>query len=135
MPDDDGSANPDPSVKRELEQARQALTDAETGREAGLSDAAVVNRLYYAAFHAAQAVLYDRGHTPSSHGGVLSLFGSEIVVSGAVSRDRGRFLNHLAELRKQADYGYEEITDDIDALLTQTERFVTEMEALCADQE
>ena len=93
-----------------------------------------MNRLYYSVFHAAQAVLYDRGHTPSSHGGVLSLFGSEIVVSGSASRDRGQFLNHLAELRKQADYGYEEITDDVDALLTQTEQFVTEMDALCADQ-
>lgn len=121
------------SVQRELTQARQALRDARTGRDAGLSDAAVVNRLYYAAFHAAKGALYDDGHNPVSHGGVLSLVGSELVVSGDVSRDLGRFLNHLSELRQQADYGYEAITDDVGDLVTRTEQFVTKMESLCED--
>ena len=123
------------SVQRELTQARQALRDARTGRDAGVSDAAVVNRLYYAAFHAAKAALYDRGHDPASHGGVLSLVGSELVVPGEVSRERGRFLNHLSELRQQADYGYEAITDDVAELVTRTEQFVTEMESLCQNDE
>ncbi|MFC7138499.1 HEPN domain-containing protein [Halosimplex aquaticum] len=135
MPEDDGPPESSPSVQRELQQAAQALTDAKTGQAAGLSDAAVVNRLYYAAFHAAQAVLYDRGHNPTSHGGVISLFGSEIVVDGEVSREQGRFLNRLSELRKQADYGYEAIAEDIEELLERTEQFVTEMETLCTDQD
>jgi uncharacterized protein (UPF0332 family) len=129
MPDEEAS------VQRELTQARQALRDARTGQDAGLSDAAVVNRLYYAAFHAAKAALYDQGHNPASHGGVLSLVGSELVVSGEVSRDQGRFLNHLSELRQQADYEYEAIPDDIADLLTQTEQFVDEMESLCQSGE
>lgn len=87
-----------------------------------------MNRLYYAAFHAAKGALHDDGHNLVSHGGVLSLVGSELVVSGDVSRDLGPFLNHLSELRQQADYGYEAITDDIGDLVTRTEQFVTKME-------
>ncbi|WP_435181160.1 HEPN domain-containing protein [Halorussus sp. AFM4] len=140
MPDDDSASDPpndgeeSPSsstVERELQQARQALSDADVALDAGLSDAAIVNRLYYAGFHAVQAALYDRGHEPTSHGGVLSLFGSEIVAAGDAPRERGRFLNKLSELRRQADYGYEAIDEDVDALLRRTERLVSEMESLC----
>ena len=46
-----------------------------------------------------------------------------------------RFLNHLSELRQQADYGYEAITDDVAELVTRTEQFVTEMESLCQNGE
>lgn len=119
----------DPVVDQ-FRQARQALDDAEGAREADLSDAVVVNRLYYACFHAAQAVLYDRGHEPESHGGVLSLFGSEVVVEGDASRSHGRLLNDLSALRKQADYGYEPIDEDVDALVDDVRSFVGALETL-----
>lgn len=121
----------DAEIEDQLRQAQQALDDADGARNVELSDAVVINRLYYACFHAAQAVLYDRGHDPRSHGGVLSLFGSEVVVSGDAPREHGRFLNRLSELRKQADYGYGRTDEDIDTLLSRTKRFVAEMESLC----
>ena len=88
-----------PPIKDQLRQARQALSDAEGAHNADLSDVVVINRLYYACFHAAQAALYDRGHNPMTHGGVLTLFGSKIVSAGDASRTVGRFLNDLGELR------------------------------------
>lgn len=124
---------PDAAVADQLRQARQALADASGAREADLSDAVIVNRLYYACFHTAQAVLYDRDFDPGSHGGVLSLFGSEVIAVGDAPRERGRFLNRLSELRKRADYGYGEIDEDLDALSPRTERFVAEAEALLSD--
>lgn len=131
MPDE--NAPGDDPVEDQLRQARQAFADAEGARDADLSDAVVINRLYYACFHAAQGVLYDRGYNPSSHGGVLSLFGSEVVTAGDVTRKRGRFLNRLSELRRQADYGYGTLDENVDTLLQRTEQFVTEMESLCAE--
>ncbi|WP_233553858.1 HEPN domain-containing protein [Halococcus sp. IIIV-5B] len=101
MADDDRDA----AVDREIQQAQQALDDAAKAQDADLSDAAVINRLYYAAFHSVQAVLYDREFDPTSHGGVLSLFGSEVIAVGDASRDDGRFFSQLSELRQQADYG------------------------------
>lgn len=122
-------------VRDQLRQARQALDDAIGAREANLSDAVIVNRLYYACFHAAQAVLYDRGIEPRSHGGVLSQFGSAVVTEGDVSRDRGRFLNDLSTTRKKADYGYGPIDEDLDDLVERTTAFVREMERLVDDRE
>jgi len=72
----------DEAAEDQLRQARKAPADAEGARDAELPDAIVINRCYYACLYAAQAVLYDRGHDPSSHGGVLSLFGSETVAEG-----------------------------------------------------
>lgn len=121
---------PDEAVEDQLQQARQAFADAEGARDAELSDAVIINRCYYACFHAAQAVLYDRGHDPSSHGGVLSLFGSEVVAADDAPRDHGRFLNRLSELRKQADYGYGELDEDIGELLERTQAFLENAETL-----
>lgn len=120
----------DPPAELQLTQARQALDDATGARDAGLSDAVVVNRCYYACFHAAQAVLYDRGHEPESHGAVLSLFGSAVVTEGDAPRKFGRFLNDLSTLRKQADYGYDSPDEDLDDLLTRSEEFVGHAERL-----
>lgn len=128
MPD---ANDTDPTVEQELQQARQALDDATKAQDAGLSDAAVINRLYYAAFHSIQAALYDRGFEPTSHGGVLSLFGSEIIAAGDAERRDGRFFSQLSELRQQADYGYDELNEDVNALYSRTQQLVSEMEALC----
>ncbi len=132
MPDDNDT---DPTVERELQQARQALEDATKAQDADLSDAAVINRLYYAAFHAVQAALYDRGFDPTSHGGVLSLFGSEIIADGDAQRRDGRFFSQLSELRQQADYGYDELDENVDALHSRTQQLVSEMEALCTSSD
>lgn len=117
-------------VEDQLRLSNQALEDAIGARDADLSDSVIVNRLYYACFHAAQAVLYQRGFEPESHGGVLSLFGSEVVVEGDATRDQGRFLNDVSTLRRQADYGLEPIDEDPDRLIERTEEFVSHMEGL-----
>lgn len=120
----------DDSVREQLRQARLALEDATGARDANLSDAVIVNRCYYACFHAAQAVLYERGYDPTSHGGVLSLFGSEVVVEGDATREQGRLLNDLSTLRKQADYGYEPVDEDVDELVDRATNFVDAVESL-----
>lgn len=121
-------------IEKQLRKADEALEDAEGALGAGLSETVVVNRLYYACFHAAQATLYDRGHDPESHRGVLSLFGSEIVVDGPAPREQGRFLNRLSDLRRQADYGYESIEADVDDLFSTTRTFVSDMRSIAADE-
>ena len=86
-------------VEEELSKAREALDDAERLAASGGSDEGIVNRLYYATFHAAQAVLFDRGIEPSSHGGVRNKFGEAVVLDGSASRNQGRLLTTLADLR------------------------------------
>ncbi|WP_415382995.1 HEPN domain-containing protein [Halosimplex sp. TS25] len=114
-------------VEEELSKARVALGDAESLVTSGGSDAGIVNRLYYACFHAAQAALYDCGVEPSSHGAVRNLFGEHLVLDGDMSRDQGRLLTTLADLRQQADYGYAPIDEDVASLFERTQQFVDDI--------
>lgn len=117
-------------VDEELTKAREALRDAERLAESGGTDDGIVNRLYYASFHAAQAALYDRGLAPSSHGAVRNLFGEHVVLDGSATRDEGRLLTTLGDLRQQADYGYEPLEVDVATLLDRTRAFVEAMAKL-----
>ncbi|WP_158055613.1 HEPN domain-containing protein [Halorussus halophilus] len=127
---------PDPDyVTEELEQASTALADAEILEDGKGSDTAVVNRLYYACFHAAQAVLYAKGFDPTSHRGVSTLFGKEVVLKEEVPRDDGRFLSELWDYREQADYGYDTLDVDLTTLRARTETFVARMSDLVGELE
>lgn len=77
-------------VDREFSKAEQMLADARKAAEVGISKATIVNRLYYACFHAAQAALYARGFDPRSHGRVKTLIGRELIQNADVSREFGR---------------------------------------------
>lgn len=120
----------DEYVAEELESAKRALSDARKLRAVGGTDEAIVNRLYYSCFHAAQSVLYSRGEEPTSHGGVLVLFGQVIVSEGDATRDDGRFLNEMQSHRLTADYEHGTVTADVDELFARTETFVEDMETL-----
>lgn len=114
-------------VDEELRKSREALADAKRLANVDGSDEGIVNRLYYAAFHAAQAVLYDREINPSSHGAVRNCFGREVVLEGDASREDGRLLTTLADFREQADYGYQRLDVDVDSLIDRTTAFVDNM--------
>lgn len=86
-------------------------------------------------FHLVQAALYDRGFDPTSHGRVLSLFGSESIAIGDAPRRDGRFFSQLSELRQHADYGYDELDENVDALHSRTQKLVSDMEALCTSSD
>lgn len=126
---DDGSRDPIDS-DRELRQARGALQDARLLYAGDGSVDGVVNRLYYACFHAARAALYDRGEEPTSHGAVRTLFGQRVVLEGAVPREFGRLLRDLYDHRIVADYEGRTPAVDVDALLDGTDQFVRGIEAL-----
>ena len=99
---------------REANRARSALDDARVLFDGGGTDGGVINRLYYAAFHAAQAALYSRGENPSSHGHVRQLFGQHIVLEGDASRKDGRLLSMLYDYRWEADYGGDDLDVDVE---------------------
>lgn len=114
----------DPTV--ELGLARNLLADADAMR-GRVTDRSIVNRLYYASFHAAQAVLYDRGFDPQTHDAVKRLFGREVVVAGQATKSDGSFLSNIYDLRTDADYEQEPIDVNVDSLYTRTEMFVEDM--------
>lgn len=114
----------------EMQEARDALADAEKMREAGVTEKAVVTRLYYACFHAANAVLYAKGFDPQTHQGTVRLFGREVVKAGGATGEDGRFLNDMRSYRQTADYTHDPIEVDVDELVERTGTFVGEMAGL-----
>lgn len=119
----------------ELAQARDALTDARVLIDGGGTDTGVLNRLYYAAFHAAQGALYARGYYPASHGQVRQQFGQQLVLEGHVSRDMGRLLGRLYDYRWEADYGAGTPDVDVEPIYEEVARFIGRMDELVGDDE
>jgi hypothetical protein len=70
-----------------------------------------VSDAYYAMFHAAKALLVEKGIATSSHRGVLSSIGHDYIRTGLLSRAQGRHLREAFDQRQQADY---EVTDHFD---------------------
>lgn len=121
------------AVQEELRLAAEALNDAQVLLAGDGSDAGILNRLYYAAFHAAQAVLYDRGLDPSSHGQVRQLFGQHVVRTGTASRAEGRLLGTVYDYRWEADYGGGQVSADVGAILTEVDSFLEMARTLIDD--
>lgn len=63
-----------------------------------------VSRAYYAAFHAAQAVLLTEGQRGDTHKGVVTLFGMLLVKTGKFDRKWGKMLSNLKDDREASDY-------------------------------
>ena len=123
MSDDERVDVPEATVDAEVERAAQMLADAKKAHEAGISKATVVNRLYYACFHAAQAALYARGFDPQLTGGFQTRLGQEVIQPGDVPRELGWFLDDMQTYRSRVDYGSGGGERDAEDLLQQTAAF------------
>jgi uncharacterized protein (UPF0332 family) len=91
-----------------------------------------VNRLYYAAFYAARALLATRTLDSSRHSGVIALFQEHFVKTGLISTDAARALPRAFEKRQTSDYGdfSEPTSDEVLSLRDQVQTFVASCEEL-----
>jgi uncharacterized protein (UPF0332 family) len=87
-----------------LSRARQALAEADLLASANQWNGAL-NRVYYAAFYAARALLALRRIDSSRHSGVIALFQEHFVRTGAVHLDAARVLPQAFARRQRSDYG------------------------------
>jgi uncharacterized protein (UPF0332 family) len=96
--------------------AELARSDESLRAAAVLLDAALLHdaesRIYYAAYHAAVALLLTEGLEPRSHTGVTNLLGLHFVKTGRLNSDDTRLFARLQKYRIEADYS-------VDFVLTQ----------------
>ena len=64
-----------------------------------------VNRLYYSAFYAVNALLVQNEIYSSSHSGLRSQFSLHFIKTGKLDRKYGNLLSQLYDWRQKADYG------------------------------
>jgi len=86
-----------------IEQAREALQDAELLLNAGRYRA-TANRLYYACFYAAVAALLTRRLQYSKHSAVIAFFDKEFIGAGQLPKEYSRTLHRAFNERQQDDY-------------------------------
>ncbi|OGD20708.1 MAG: hypothetical protein A2W03_03035 [Candidatus Aminicenantes bacterium RBG_16_63_16] len=91
-------------VKKELSVAEQDLAEARDRLQNERYKYATINS-YYAAFHAARALLYSKGLRERSHYCLSVAIEALFVETGELEARFLRDLNNLMSLREKADYG------------------------------
>lgn len=91
-------------ISANLERATQSLNAAKDLLKNEYYDFAA-SRAYYAAFYAATAALLSEGLDLNKHSAVISLVHQRFVKTGRLTKEQGKSLNWLFELRSIGDYG------------------------------
>ena len=91
-------------IAANLERAEQSIRAARELAGGGFYDFAA-SRAYYAAFYAATAALLGEGLDLSKHSGAIAAIHQRFIKTGRLSKEQGKELNWLFELRNVGDYG------------------------------
>ena len=90
------------------------------------------NRLYYACYYAATALLINDGYTTHTHSGVKTLLGLHYINRKKIEKSTGKMYGQLFNLRQTSDYedwiNLDE--DDIMPFFKPAEQFINEIEKL-----
>ncbi len=116
-------------IKLYLEAAHESLAAAKLNLDNDFYSVAA-NRIYYAAFYAATALLKTKSLSFSKHSAVLSAFRQQFIKTGEFSPEMGDFFRDAFDMRQAGDY--EMLTrfepDDLKSRLTNARQFVDEVE-------
>lgn len=118
-------------ARHRIEQARENLKEAKVLVESRLWGGSV-NRIYYACFHAASALLLTIGQASKTHSGVRSLFNQYFIETGRIPVDLSKFYGQLFNTRQQSDYGdfFTPEEEYVREALVQAELFVNTISAM-----
>ena len=116
-------------VSIRLQRAKETISEAKAIIQLGYWRIAV-NRLYYACYYAASALLIKNGNTAHTHTGVINQFGLNFVSKGLVNNEQGKLIKRLFELRQNGDYNDWFSIDESDVVpfLKPAENFIAEIE-------
>jgi uncharacterized protein (UPF0332 family) len=87
-----------------LDRAQQSIAAAKDLALNGYYDFAA-SRAYYAAFYGATAILLHEGLDFSKHSSIIASIHQRFIKTGKLSKEQGKDLNWLFEIRNVGDYG------------------------------
>ena len=113
------------------ERAHETISEIPFLCEQGYYNTAI-NRLYYACYYAAEALLLQNHISASTHAGVKSMLGLHFVSKGILSLDDGKTFNTLLEKRHSSDYEAFAYCDKelIDSLTPRADIFIADIKEL-----
>ena len=112
-------------VQLEIERAERMLNEFPIYIEHNLWNT-LVNRMYYAVFHAATALLIKHGLHAGTHPGVYILLSKHFIIEGILSSEEGKLYSRLETLREKGDYNcfIDAESEEVLPLLEPTKAFV-----------
>ncbi|MDE5869607.1 MAG: HEPN domain-containing protein [Muribaculaceae bacterium] len=90
-------------INYRLQRAQETLDEADYNAKGEYYNAAV-NRLYYACYYAASALMVANHLEASSHKGIKSMLGLKFIKTGRLDLRYGRIYQQLFENRQSGDY-------------------------------
>lgn len=116
-------------LKAMLAKARRYLDSAEVLWRHQDYDSAI-SRLYYAMFYCAEALLYAKGYSFSSHKAVISAFAQHFVKTALLPKEFHQWLREAFEKRQISDYTFATPASDthVRDLKTKAEQFLLRTE-------
>ena len=94
------------------------------------------NRLYYAAYYAASALLIANGIRVKSHEGCIGQFHLHFVKTGLVPLEMGKLFSTLFDMRLTGDYSdrFDLTEDDVVPNIQPTEDFIVKVSELAKEK-
>ena len=86
-----------------LQRAKETIAEVEANIQLSYWRIAA-NRLYYACYYAASALLIHNRITAHTHTGVINQFGLHFILQGVIDKEQGKVLKQLFNLRQSGDY-------------------------------
>ena len=122
-------------IKYRMDRAKETIDEAILLFEAGHINT-YVNRLYYACFYAASALLLLKNFSTGKHSYLRSLLHREFVKPGIIPTKLGKHFDILFDNRQEGDYGdYIKFkVDEVKGWLEQTREFVNHIETIISKQ-
>lgn len=111
-------------VQYRIEKAQNAIEEIKKMMPLKLW-ATIANRMYYALYYAASALLLNDGHATNTHKGVISLFHLYYVKTEKLSLEDGRLFGNIFSFRQGCDYD-----DFIDASEKDVNEYFPQVEML-----
>ena len=126
--------NYDALVNYRMQRSHETLAEVPFLKEQGFFNTAT-NRLYYACYYAAVALLLKNRITTETHAGVKSKLGLHFVATGRISKESGRAFTNIFDCRQRGDYHdyYYSSKEEVEELYPKAKRFIEEVEALLSN--
>lgn len=119
-------------VDYRLEKSEKTLSDVIKSFEFEMYNTCA-NRLYYAFYYAASALLIRNGISAHTHSRVLAMINLHYVRNGIFDKSEALLMRRLFSLRQESDYDdFINITaEDISPLIDPTKRLLRKIHELC----
>ncbi|GHT58509.1 hypothetical protein FACS18945_4430 [Bacteroidia bacterium] len=122
-------------VTLRIQKAKETLEEVKGNARMGYWRT-TANRLYYACYYAASALLIKNGLLTHTHSGVISQLGLHFISKGIIGMEQGKLYKHLFELRQTGDYDDWITVEEKDVVpqIAPAENFIKKIEELITNK-